>query len=300
MKILGVGESVIDRAYIIDKKIEEKHIGGPSLIAMILLARLGVESTLLTTVGRDEEAGIIRKKLKHEGVHMLAKIQKHTKVNKYRINPINGSREKIRGDVIHPPIKSIDRNFIRQFDVIIIDRHEPVAFSEIIKKKRATTKIIIDPSTEVSDLTLAMIQYADYPIIPIEALIKIGNSNNLSICLEKVYLLAKKTIVITAGELGSIIYNGKQCELIPTLRVNAIDVQGAGDIYRGAFAYGILQEWGIKESVSYANKVAALHCTKLGNAAAVPTKKEIDAFSISLNAKELNVETIANYNRAII
>ena len=55
----------------------------------------------------------------------------------------------------------------------------------------------------------------------------------------------------------------------------------------------------MKTSVAYANKVAALHCTKLGNAAAVPTKKEIDAFSISLNAKELSIPTIANYSSAI-
>lgn len=289
MKILGIGESVIDRAYITDKKIEEKHIGGPSLIAMILLARLGIESTLLTTLGRDDDAQIIRKKLKHEGVHTLAKIQKRTKVNNYRINPINGAREKLRGDVIHPPIKSIERNFIRQFDLIIIDRHEPLAFYEILKKKKSTTKIIIDPSTEVSNLTLAMIQYADYPIIPIEALTKIGNSTNLSICLDKLYAIAKKTVIITAGSTGSILYDGKHCELIPTLRVKAVDVQGAGDIYRGAFAYGLLSKWDLKQCVSYANKVAALHCTKLGNAAAIPTKKEIDDACITLNAKELSL-----------
>jgi len=295
MKVLGIGESVIDTAYITDKKIEEKHIGGPSLIAMLLLSRLDIECTLLTTLGRDAEAEIIKKALKNERVHMIAKIEKHTKVNKYRIDPTNGSREKLRGNVIHPPIKHIERSLIRQFDAIIIDRHEPLAFYEILQKKKPETKIIIDPSTEVSNLTMAMIQYADYPIIPIEALVQIGSSNNLSVCLEKIYSIARKTVVITAGELGSIIYDGNHCELIPTLRVKAVDVQGAGDIYRGAFAYGILHNWGIKKSVSYANKVAALHCTKLGNAAAVPTKNEIDELSISLNAKEISVPTMGHY-----
>lgn len=295
MKILGIGESVIDNAYILGKKVAEKHVGGPSLIGLILLSRLGLDTTLLTTLGRDEEAGIIRKTLKHEGVKVLAKLQKRTKVNNYHINPTNGSRQKIRGDVIHPYIKDLDRNYIRQFDLIVIDRHEPKAFYEILKKKKPTAKIIIDPSTEVSDFTKDMIQYADYPIIPIEALVKIGGSNNLSICLTKLNEIAQKTVIVTAGDLGSIIYNGHEMDIVPTLQVNAIDVQGAGDIYRGAFTYGIAQGWDIKTAVIYANKVAALHCTKLGNAAAIPTVHEINTISKKSVYREVALPSIQQH-----
>ncbi|MGH7203703.1 MAG: carbohydrate kinase family protein, partial [Candidatus Levyibacteriota bacterium] len=178
-------------------------------------------------------------------------------------------------DVIHPDIKHIDRNFIRQFDVIIIDRHERTAFYEILQKKKSSTQIIIDPSTEVSPFTLDMIKHADYPIIPIEALVKIGNANNLSLCLASLRQITKKPVIITAGEFGSIIYDGKTIELIPSLQVKAVDVQGAGDIYRGAFTYGVIQGWSHIKSAEYANKIAALHCTKLGNAAAVPKSEEI-------------------------
>ncbi|HZE86711.1 MAG TPA: carbohydrate kinase family protein [Methylomirabilota bacterium] len=296
MKVLGIGESVIDNAYIMNRPhVSEKHVGGPSLIALLLLSRLGIDCTLLTTLGRDEEAEIIKKTLKHENVKLLAKLQKHTKVNNYIINSENGSRKKVRGDIEHPPMKHLDRNFIRQFDIIIIDRHEPLAFYEILKKKKTTAKIIIDPSTEISALTLDMIKYADYPIIPIEALIKLEDCRNLSSCLDSLHKITRKTVVITAGELGSIIYDGKNFEVIPTLHIQAVDVQGAGDVYRGAFIYGVLQNWEIKECVRYANKVAALHCTKIGNAAALPTKKEIANLSNKLKAKEVTMPTIAQY-----
>lgn len=296
MKVLGIGESVIDNAYTINNSlVAEKHVGGPSLIALLLLSRLGIDCTLLTTLGRDEEAAIVRKTLKHENVKLLPKLQKHTKINNYIINPKDGSRKKVRGTIEHPPMKHIDRDFIRQFDIIIIDRHEPIAFYEILKKKKAATKIIIDPSTEISTFTLDMIKYADYPIIPIEALVKLENGKNLASCLESLHTITQKTVVITAGELGSIIYDGKKFEIVPTLHIQAIDVQGAGDVYRGAFIYGLLQKWDTKQCVEYANRVAALHCTKLGNAAALPTKEEIANLSKNLKAKDVTMPTIAQY-----
>lgn len=275
MKVLGIGESVVDNAQILMSDHVEKHVGGPSLIALILLSRLGIDCTLLTTLGRDEEASIIRRTLKRESVKVIARLQKRTKVNTYLINPIDGSRKKIRGDVMHPDIKHLDRNFIRKFDLIIIDRHEHTVFYEILKLKKPSTKIIIDPSTEISPFTIDMIKYADYPIIPIEALAQIGKVSDLSISLAAIRQLTKKPVVITAGELGSIIYEGTTIELIPSLQVKAIDVQGAGDIYRGAFAYGVIQGWNYIKCAEYANKIAALHCTKLGNAAAIPQIGEI-------------------------
>ena len=286
MKILGIGESVIDNAQMSNSILIETHVGGPSLIALILLSRLGIDCTLVTTLGQDEEAELITNTLQHESVKLVANHQEKTKVNKYVINSLDGSRKKIRGEVVHPDIQNIDEEFIRQFDLIIIDRHERSAFYEIIKKKNESAKIIIDPSTELSPFTQDMIKYADYPIIPIESLVKIGNGSNLSLCLKTLYQLTTKPVIITAGELGSILYDGKKLELIPSLQIKAVDVQGAGDIYRGAFAYGVIQGWDNKKSAIYANKVAALHCTKLGNAAAIPTKDELAL-----------LDTVANYNQ---
>lgn len=296
MKVLGIGESVIDNACIMNSSHVEKHIGGPSLIALIVLSRLGIDSHLLTTLGRDEDGAIIKKTVKHEGVKMFAKVQKKTKINTYVINPLDGSRRKIRGETIHPYIRHIDRDFIRQFDLIIIDRHEKEAFYEILEKKKLTTKIIIDPSTEISEYTLDMIKYADYPIIPIESLIKMGNSRDLSRCLQKLHTITEKSVIITAGELGSIIYDGTQLELIPTLMVKAVDVQGAGDIYRGAFAYGVLLGWDLQTNVSFANKVAALQCTKLGNAAAIPKRNEIELLNrLYVAEKPITFPIVSDY-----
>lgn len=274
MKILGIGESVIDIASHNGKELT-KDIGGPVPIALIFLARMGVSCTLLTTVGNDTNGAHITQRLESEGVSLMIQEANQTKVNHYVINPIDGSRKKQRGTTIHQHIENIDEAFLKTFDLIIIDRHEKKAFYEVITKKKSSAKLIIDPSTEASSFTKEMIAHADYPIIPLEGVLALGKDQSFSDCLQKLHTITKQPVIITAGSLGSIISTGKKKELIPSIHIRALDVQGAGDVYRGAFAYGLTQEWDLATCCRFANKVAALHCTKFGNGKAIPQKEEI-------------------------
>lgn len=306
MKILGIGESVIDNVHIIkEDKIydssfitdsKSQHIGGPILSALILLSRLGLDCTFLTSIGKDDKGELIIKKLKAEKITLVKHLQCKTKSNSIIIDPKNGQRRKLRGNVKHIFISNIPIQFIKQFDLIIIDRHEKKAFYEIIRKKKPPAKIIIDPSTEVSSFTLDMMKYADYPILPIESLSHIAKNKRLNTCLKITYTVCAKPFVVTIGELGSMIYDGINSHLIPAIDIKAVDTTGAGDIYRGAFAYGIIQKWSLDKCAQYGNVVAALQCTKLGNVTAIPTKKEINLFTgFCTRRKFINISTVNNY-----
>ena len=83
---------------------------------------------------------------------------------------------------------------------------------------------------------------------------------------------------MTAGDKGSIVFNGKSIELIPAVEVDCVDANGAGDVFRGAFGYGVMNDWNITKSTEYANLVAALQCTRIGNCSAIPHKNEIEEF----------------------
>lgn len=307
MKVLGIGESVIDQTYLfengipadgIGNKTPEKHVGGPVLTAMILLARLGVECTFVSTVGRDENAEIIKKLLKHEKVSLLPKYQTQTKVNTIHVDMQTGFREKIRGPIEHRPLHGLHKKFLQQFDAVIFDRHETNAFYEVLEKRLQKTKIIIDPSTEVSNFTLDMVRYADHPIIPIEYVTQIGT--NLENGLQKLFAVSRKTIIVTAGELGSLTYDGSSMTLIPAKQVSAIDATGAGDIYRGGFTFGSLQGWDIAASATFGNLVAGLQCTKVGNAAAIPTNAEILLHACSTEKRSVSLLDIKDYFNTLI
>ncbi|HSW88254.1 MAG TPA: carbohydrate kinase family protein [Candidatus Saccharimonadales bacterium] len=305
MNILGIGESVLDNVYMTNdmsmgvdviSSSAQKHVGGPVIAALILLSRLGLDCTLVTTLGRDEDAKLIKRTLKRENITLVGKMQKKTKIHTVIVNTNNGQRKKIRGDVQHPPIRGLSRKFLHQFDLIILDRHEHTAFYEILKKKKNTAKILIDPSTEISPFTLDMIKHADYPIIPIEALTKLNTGKDLYTCLNILFQSTSKSLTITAGELGSFIYNGKEVSLLPSLQIKPVDVTGAGDIYRGGFAYGVTQGWELSECANFGNLVAAIQCARIGNVAAIPTKQEIELFkNIFVPKKDVNERSISTY-----
>ena len=57
--------------------------------------------------------------------------------------------------------------------------------------------------------------------------------------------------------------------------MDAIDTTGAGDIFHGAFTYGIAKKLPLEETLKFANIVAGLSVTRLGSKNSMFTLEEI-------------------------
>jgi sulfofructose kinase len=60
--------------------------------------------------------------------------------------------------------------------------------------------------------------------------------------------------------------------------VKVIDTTGAGDVFHGAFIFGLLKKWPLKRVARFANACAALKCRKLGGRAGIPGLEEARGF----------------------
>ena len=287
MKILGIGEAVIDKIQVIERTsgswstakvvAKSQDAGGPVVAALLLLSKMGHDCTISASIGQDADGRHLRQIFRQGNVTLRAHKQPLTKVNTILVDAHSGQRKKIRGSVTHEPTKGFDREFLESFDLILIDRHERAAFYEVIANKDARTKLIVDPSTEVSEFTLEMIRHADVPIVPIETLCQLADGRGLAETAEGLYRECQKTIFVTLGRFGSLLYDGKEAMVIPGLSVNTVNANGAGDVFRGAFAFGLLENWPLEKCAAFANAAAAVQCTKLGNATVVPNMEEIRA-----------------------
>ena len=65
-----------------------------------------------------------------------------------------------------------------------------------------------------------------------------GETDPLEVAIEKMKTIAK-SFVITLGAEGAITYDGSELAQIPPHRVHAVDSNGAGDMFAGAFLYAI-------------------------------------------------------------
>jgi len=73
-----------------------------------------------------------------------------------------------------------------------------------------------------------------------------------------------KTFVITRGPGGSLTYDGHQLIHTPGVSTNAVDTNGAGDMFAGAFLYAISSGHDYSWAARFANAAAALVVSQFG------------------------------------
>ena len=281
---------ILDEYPVEDTKVNPNKVkyslGGPVPAALIVLSRLGVDCTLYASVGEDREGQLLLKKLAQEGVRLIGEKKKMTKVNTYIINKQNGSRTGIKSEVVYSPLKRVPLDVLKESDVIIADRHESKALDFAYNNKRTHTKIIVDPSTEVSKKAMKIIRQADIPIVPIETLDLINKTGSRMENLKVLCKMIRKPLLITAGEYGSLLYDNGKLLTIPALDVQAVDRLGAGDVYRAGIAWGVLQKWSLDNCAKFANVVSGLQCTRYGNGTAIPSREEIERMWVNPKFKK--------------
>jgi sulfofructose kinase len=81
-------------------------------------------------------------------------------------------------------------------------------------------------------------------------------------------------VAVTAGERGAFWPGGHQ----PAFKVDAIDTLAAGDVFHGAFAFGLSEGWEIAQTIRFAAAAAAIKCTRFGGRLGAPTRAEVAAF----------------------
>jgi hypothetical protein len=83
---------------------------------------------------------------------------------------------------------------------------------------------------------------------------------------------------LTLGEAGSaFMYCGEVVE-VPGFPVDVVDTTGAGDVFHGAFLYGLLRGWEARDILQFANAVSALKCTRLGGRTGIPRIEDVWRF----------------------
>ena len=85
-------------------------------------------------------------------------------------------------------------------------------------------------------------------------------------------------VVVTLGAKGCALLDGDHFAEVPGFTVPVVDTTGAGDVFHGAFIYGLLQKWSCEQTARFANAAAAIKCMRMGGRAGIPSRAVVDAF----------------------
>lgn len=96
-----------------------------------------------------------------------------------------------------------------------------------------------------------------------EEALEISGSRNIDDAVAALQLLARQ-FVITRGPNPALVHDGERTIEVPAKPVKPLDTTGAGDIFAGAFLYGLGEGWDVVESAQLANAAAARLITTYG------------------------------------
>jgi ribokinase len=86
-----------------------------------------------------------------------------------------------------------------------------------------------------------------------------------------------KAVIVTMGAKGFLLAQDDKREMIPALKVKAVDTTAAGDAFTGSLAVGYGQGHSLRDSAIFANRAAALSVMKMGAQTSMPTMEEVCA-----------------------
>ncbi len=103
------------------------------------------------------------------------------------------------------------------------------------------------------------------------------DENNLDKSMLEFKRISKvKNLIVKMGDKG-VIYIGEDENLgkIESLKVNAVDSTGAGDIFNGALAVAFSETKDLKKSLNFANTAAAISVERKGAQSSIPKREEV-------------------------
>lgn len=85
-------------------------------------------------------------------------------------------------------------------------------------------------------------------------------------------------VIITLGSKGALIYSNGKSEMVPALKVEAVDTTAAGDVFNGALTVALSEGRSLKEAARFACKASAISVTRVGAQSSAPYRNEVDIF----------------------
>lgn len=290
--VAGLGESSIDHVYVVpelpradrSKLRISSHFsscGGQVATAMAACAALGLRAAYVGPIGSDDNGRRVRAELEARGVDASRAIVRDaaTRFAVILVDRRSGDRCVLwdRDEQLGLGPMDLGDDLFDGARVLHVDAVDEGASIEAATRARARGMMVTSDIDTMGERTAELVSAVTIPIFAENVPSQLTGHNDLERALRTLRGRHDGLLCVTLGERGSVALDGDRFHHVPAPRVHAIDTTGAGDVFRGAAIYGLLQHWAIEELLRFANTAAALSCTRSGAMAGVPTLSEVRA-----------------------
>lgn len=293
-EVAGIGSALFDILMTADSFPKEDtkmqgistkiQCGGPCATALVAVSKLGIQAEYMGTVGDDTYGKFILEKFDGYGVGT-----EHVRVIKDAIsfhsfvllNTANSSRTCIwnKGTVEPPEKEDIDLEVLKNARYLHLDGHQlEAAIYGAEKAREYGVKVSLDAGGTYPGIE-RLLPLVDVLIPSEEFALKITGAEDTekaaAILMER---YCPETLIITQGKKGGFIWENNKAVRYPVFSVDAIDSNGAGDTFHGAFLAARIKGMDIYKSAEFASATSALKCTRFGAQEGIPGFEEVKEF----------------------
>jgi ribokinase len=171
----------------------------------------------------------------------------------------------------------------KRYGILLLQLEIPISTVEYCAKEasKCGMKVILNPAPAqpLSDELLKCVDLVTPNENEAEALsgIAINDQRSAEQAAKIIQSRGVKNVIITLGHRGAYVLSPLFTGLVPGIKVDAVDTTGAGDVFNGALAVGLLEKgMDAKMAVDFANKAAAKSVMKMGAQASAPFRNELE------------------------
>jgi len=300
-EMLSIGECLIE--LFSEEPIQKastfnRSLAGDSFNILVAASRLGTKTGYITSFGDDPFESYLRETLTSEGIDVsnVNVVEGFNAVHFVAVKP-DGDRDFVyyrKGSAvttIRP--EDLDESYISQSKImhcsgigqaISLSTKATVLRAAQIAKQNGVT-VSYDPNyrhqlwshSEAKKGMEELMPYVDIfmPSLPADSE-PLFDSDDPEEVITKSHEMGVQIVVLTMGEMGAIVSDGKQqLEINPYKYGNVVDTTGAGDSFKGGFIHGYLSNKSTKESSLIGNISAGITITGRGATSAMPYRKEV-------------------------
>jgi D-beta-D-heptose 7-phosphate kinase/D-beta-D-heptose 1-phosphate adenosyltransferase len=271
---------------VVHVRSSDDRAGGAANVA-VNLAALGVTTTLLGVVGRDEEARRLQEVLEARGITCRFSRSDHrptitkTRVHSRGQQLIRLDREESQGDPAGPSLAASLTAALKDVDAVVLSDYGKGALGDVASMieacRLAGVPVMVDPKgTDFS-------RYRGSSVITpnqseFEAVAGSAASDDDMVARARKMLrdLELEALLVTRSEKGMLMVKaGEEPFFLSTQAREVYDVTGAGDTVIATFAAAYASGSDFRSAVGLANLAAGLVVRKIGVASVTPSELSI-------------------------
>lgn len=293
-RIVGIGACVFDTLYNIptypteDTKMRATASktagGGPVATGLVAAQKLGVDTAYIGVLSDDNGGKFLKEDFEKYGVETkLIDIKSGYRsfASVLWLCSDLATRTCVFDKGSLPPLElnNTQRQAIIQAELLMVDGNEMDAAVEAAEIARDNgTKVLYDCGGLYQGVE-RLLELTDIMIPSEEFALGHTGCKTVEDAAKKLYDTYKpQVVVITQGKLGGIIYDGEKTVNYPAFIVNAVDTNGSGDVFHGAFAAAAVKGYDYFKCCFFSSAVSAIKCTGVGARESVPDFDTVKKF----------------------